>query len=155
MFLSACASSSPTQCLVIVRFNLEVTGSEVVPEQTDQPSYLRAFAQEEKTCSGLARWQGVFVFVCLSQSICRRRIKDVLMSGTVARGGAMSVCFLACVSNSPTQCLICRGRIKNVLMSGTVARGGARAALSPLRMDSCIADPQQELLIVFKERNLR
>ena len=65
------------------------------------------------------------------------------------------LCFLACVSNSPTQCLICRRRIKDVLMSGTVARGGARAALSPLRMDSCIADPQQELLIVFKERNLR
>ena len=42
-------------------------------------------------------------------------------------------------------------------MSGTVVagRGGARAALSPIRMDSCIADPQQELLIVFKERNLR
>ena len=42
-------------------------------------------------------------------------------------------------------------------MSGTVqaGRGGARAALNPLRMDSCIADPQQELLIVFKERNLR
>ena len=42
-------------------------------------------------------------------------------------------------------------------MSGTVVggRGGARASLFPLRMDSCIADPQQELLIVFKERNLR
>ena len=92
MFLSACVSNSPTQCLVIVRFNMKVTGSGVVPEQTDQPSYLKAFAE-------------------------RRR--------------------------------------KDVLMAGTVARGGARAALSPLRMDSCIADPQQELLIVFKERNLR
>lgn len=40
-------------------------------------------------------------------------------------------------------------------MSGTVSRGGARPTLSPFRMDSCIADPQQELLIVFKERNLR
>ena len=45
----------------------------------------------------------------------------------------------------------------DISMSGTVVggRGGARAALSPIRMDSCIADPQQELLIVFKERNLR
>jgi len=36
-------------------------------------------------------------------------------------------------------------------MSGTVAK----RTFSPLRMDSCVADPHQELLVVFKERNLR
>ena len=90
--------------------------------------YLKAFAEEEeKRCSCLARWQGVgqglpwifanILIIVIILIVCRRR--------------------------------------KDVLMSGTVARGGARAALSPLRMDSCIADPQQELLIVFEERNLR
>ena len=70
----------------------------------------------------------------------------MLMSDTVARG---QLYYLNIISRD-----LCR-RTKDLLMSGTVARGGARAALSPLRMDSCIADPQQELLIVFKERNLR
>merc|ERR1719483_1255271 len=31
----------------------------------------------------------------------------------------------------------------------------AKGSLSPFRMDSCVADPQQELLVVFKEQNLR
>lgn len=39
-------------------------------------------------------------------------------------------------------------------MSGTVTKA-PRLAMSPLRMDSCLADPQHELLVVFKERNLR
>jgi len=31
----------------------------------------------------------------------------------------------------------------------------AKGPLSPFRMDSCISDPQQELLVVFREQNLR
>ena len=33
--------------------------------------------------------------------------------------------------------------------------GISKGPLSSYRMDSCLSDPQQELLVVFKEQNLR
>jgi len=41
-------------------------------------------------------------------------------------------------------------------MSGGMPLAGlTKSPISPFRMDSCISDPQQELLVVFRENNLR
>ena len=41
-------------------------------------------------------------------------------------------------------------------MSGGLPMAGlAKGPLSPFRMESCISDPQQELLVAFEEQNLR
>ena len=41
-------------------------------------------------------------------------------------------------------------------MSGGLPRSGpARGPVSPVRMDSCVQDPHQELLDLFRENNLR
>ena len=44
-------------------------------------------------------------------------------------------------------------------MSGQIPKSGQargpRSSLFPTRMDSCISDPQQELLQTFKEQNIR
>ena len=40
-------------------------------------------------------------------------------------------------------------------MSGVRLPSAAKPGPATLRMESCLADPQQELLIVFREENLR